>query len=99
MTEPPFRLGSESIGSVSCYVVPCADGRVRWKAGIEFDQLCANGPKSEGRPVARTLDYMRWDPDRRVVVVISVTGTVQHLIPDVPVSAIRELVEEPPDFL
>jgi hypothetical protein len=39
------------------------------------------------------------DPARRVVEVISVTGEEQHLIPDVPVRAIREVVEEPPDYL
>jgi hypothetical protein len=38
------------------------------------------------------------DTDRKVVELISITG-VQHLVPDVPITAIHELVEGPPDYL
>lgn len=38
------------------------------------------------------------DTSRNVVEVISITGD-QHLIPDVPIASIQELVEPPPDYL
>ena len=38
------------------------------------------------------------DPVRKVVEVISVTGH-QHIIPDVPLTEIQELIELPPDYL
>ena len=38
------------------------------------------------------------DIDKKVVELISITG-VQHLVPDVPFTAIHELVEGPPDYL
>lgn len=37
--------------------------------------------------------------ERRVVEVISVTGGAQHLIADVPIASIQELVEPPPYYL
>ncbi len=36
---------------------------------------------------------------RNVVEVISIDSVTQHLIPDVPLSAIKELIEGPPDYL
>jgi len=38
------------------------------------------------------------DYDRKRVELLSMTGT-QHLVPDVPITAIDELVEGPPDYL
>ena len=36
--------------------------------------------------------------DRNVVELMSLNGS-RHLVPDVPVAVIHELVEEPPDYL
>jgi hypothetical protein len=39
------------------------------------------------------------DSVRETVELVSITGEPQHLVPNVPVSAIHELVEVPPDDL
>jgi len=38
------------------------------------------------------------DLDRGIVELLSIAGA-SHLVPDVPVASIHELVEEPPDYL
>ena len=45
--------------------------------------------------------YLVVDTDfrRGVVEVISVTGGEQHLISNLPLAAIREIVEGPPDYI
>ncbi len=39
------------------------------------------------------------DPAREMVELISITGKQQHLVPDVPICSIHELVDGPPDYL